>query len=398
MKILYLMPTPPLNGLGGSVQRTSLFIEGLMKIRNVEVHVVSYYTKGSSEKYERYVRRVNTLKYTAVRPSQSLSSLVWRAKLLAKFPFPFVRFFDIPLRNTILKLIEKEKIDVLLIATMQVGVNALLMQWPIPVITDFIDAKSMYWDRRYKLAHPILKLPLSLEIRRLSSLERELARVSTATLVISQVDRDYLSAKLGVSGIYAIRSPWRYTQTTGKQEHNEASKMPVPFFSGNFDYFPNRDGLAHLINDIIPIISNAGIELKVRLCGAGSLPSKLARSGCIEWLGRVQDLQQEMKQAHIFVSPIRVGSGIKNKILEAMWAGLPVVCYDVSNEGINARHGVDILIAKNATEFAELTVRLIEDFELRRRIAANGRRFVEDYLEHDTSIDLFNLLSQFRGK
>ena len=131
----------------------------------------------------------------------------------------------------------------------------------------------------------------------------------------------------------------------------------------------------------------------MRVCGGGRLPSRLVQKNCIEWVGRVDDLLEEMKHADIFLSPLRVGSGIKNKILEATWVGLPVVCYDVSTEGLNAHHGAAILVAKNAEEFAEYTIELISNRELRDTLRRNARRFVMKYLSSDTSLDLYNLLS-----
>jgi len=83
------------------------------------------------------------------------------------------------------------------------------------------------------------------------------------------------------------------------------------------------------------------------------------------------------------VVPLRVGGGTRLKILEALALGTPVVSTSLGAEGLEVTPGVDILIADEPTEFADATLRLLEDPALRAQLAANGRRLVRRRYDWD---------------
>jgi len=93
--------------------------------------------------------------------------------------------------------------------------------------------------------------------------------------------------------------------------------------------------------------------------------------------GRVDDIRPYLARAAVLVAPIRMGSGTRSKILTAMAAGVPVVSTPTGCEGLGAEDGRDILIGRTEAEFAGQVLRALGDPELRRGLAAGGRRLVE---------------------
>jgi glycosyltransferase involved in cell wall biosynthesis len=79
----------------------------------------------------------------------------------------------------------------------------------------------------------------------------------------------------------------------------------------------------------------------------------------------------------VSVVPLRLGGGTRLKILEAMAAGTPVVTTSKGCEGLAVKHEEHVLIADSPEAFARETLRVMNDFVLRARLAANGRRLVE---------------------
>ena len=77
------------------------------------------------------------------------------------------------------------------------------------------------------------------------------------------------------------------------------------------------------------------------------------------------------------IVPLRIGGGTRLKILEAMALGTPVVTTSKGAEGLEVTPGHDILIADSPADFSSLVLRVMNDFVLRARLAANGRRLVE---------------------
>ena len=96
--------------------------------------------------------------------------------------------------------------------------------------------------------------------------------------------------------------------------------------------------------------------------------------------GRVPEIKPYFAEATVFVVPLRIGSGTRLKILEALAMGKAIVSTSVGAEGLDLKDGEEIFVADESTVFAEAVIRLLTDGSLRRRIGENGRARVErDY-------------------
>jgi polysaccharide biosynthesis protein PslH len=92
----------------------------------------------------------------------------------------------------------------------------------------------------------------------------------------------------------------------------------------------------------------------------------------------VPDVKPYLDRADLYVAPLRLGEGIKGKILEAFAAGVPVVTSSVGSRGLSARSGEHLLVADKPDDFAEAAVRVAFDRDLRRRLVLNARRLAEE--------------------
>jgi glycosyltransferase involved in cell wall biosynthesis len=92
--------------------------------------------------------------------------------------------------------------------------------------------------------------------------------------------------------------------------------------------------------------------------------------------GYLDDVRPTVARSWACVVPLRVGGGTRLKVLEAMALGTPVVSTSKGAEGLEVTSGEDILIADEPADFADATLRLLDDPALRAELAANGRRLV----------------------
>ena len=92
--------------------------------------------------------------------------------------------------------------------------------------------------------------------------------------------------------------------------------------------------------------------------------------------GYVRDLNALVSAAAVAVSPLPYAVGIQNKVLEAMASGTPVVASAAAAGGLCATHGRDLLVADTAEEFADATLRLLDDQETWRSVAEHGANYV----------------------
>ena len=118
-------------------------------------------------------------------------------------------------------------------------------------------------------------------------------------------------------------------------------------------------------------------EAKLWLVGNAPPASLAALAGeHVTVTGRVPDVRPYLARAAVFVSPLRLGAGIKNKLLEALAMGCPVVATPLSVDGIDVADGREALIG-DGDALVEATVRALQDADLRRALSENGRALVE---------------------
>ncbi|OCR01873.1 glycosyl transferase family 1 [Oscillatoriales cyanobacterium USR001] len=154
-------------------------------------------------------------------------------------------------------------------------------------------------------------------------------------------------------------------------------------FIGAMDYLANIDAVNFLSLEILPGLQEIYPDATLTIVGAKPTAEVLAlrsRMG-ITVTGRVPRMAEYLHQATICVIPMRIGWGIKNKTLEAMAAGTPVVASDRALEGL-AVDGDTIplkaLRANQITEYIEAISRLFADSQLRSQLSSNARSLIEN--------------------
>jgi glycosyltransferase involved in cell wall biosynthesis len=145
-------------------------------------------------------------------------------------------------------------------------------------------------------------------------------------------------------------------------------------FTGNFAYAPNADAAHYLAQTLLPDVRARFPDARLWLVGADPPPAVQAlASDRVTVTGRVDDLRPYLARAAVFVSPLRLGAGIKNKVLEALAMGCPLAATPLSVDGIAVQNERDALVAP--VEGGALTaavIRLLADPALRAALGANG--------------------------
>jgi polysaccharide biosynthesis protein PslH len=152
-------------------------------------------------------------------------------------------------------------------------------------------------------------------------------------------------------------------------------------FTGTMDFRPNVDAVRWFASDILPRLSFQRRDVKLYVVGrAPSRPVlRLAgKSRDVVVTGAVEDVRPYFRQSSVFVVPMRMGGGVRLKLLEALAMGLPVVSTAMGAEGTGLVGGRDVLLADNPERFAREVLRLLEDPQLRDRLAVEGRRVAEE--------------------
>lgn len=162
--------------------------------------------------------------------------------------------------------------------------------------------------------------------------------------------------------------------------HENASLL----FIGKMSYAPCSDAAKYFCREILPLIKRQVNNTELWIVGREP-PQEVMNLGSdgVHVTGWVEDVAPYYKRSTVCVVPLRAGGGTRLKILEAMAFGRPVVSSRIGCEGLDVTDGENILIADHPEEFAEKTVRLLHDDNLRKSIAENARRLVENHYDWD---------------
>ncbi len=210
--------------------------------------------------------------------------------------------------------------------------------------------------------------------------ERTLVGRFDAVIAVSDTDRDALAALApGVSAAVVpncidteARRPLPPTTATG----------PTCLFVGSANYPPNGRAVEWFVRDVFPHVRARHPDARFVAVGAdppGSIRAMHDPAAGIEIAGYVDDIDAAYASAHVVVAPITIGGGTRTKILEAFALARPVVATTRGASGLDVDDGEALLIADDATGFAEAVGRLLEDAPLTARLTTAARSWVEQH-------------------
>ena len=150
-------------------------------------------------------------------------------------------------------------------------------------------------------------------------------------------------------------------------------------FLGGFRHTPNLEALFWFTREVLPRVLTRHPGARLIVAGAEPPPphSIPNYSDAIELRGFVEDAREPLGRCSIFVCPIRNGSGVRVKLLEAFAAGIPVVSTTLGAEGLTSVDGEICALADDAASFAHNINALIENPEIGRAMAERARREME---------------------
>ena len=241
-----------------------------------------------------------------------------------------------------------------------------------PVVIDLIDALSLNMARRAALEGGPLAPVAACEAARLRCFEPALAAQVARCLVVSAADR----AAIGAGRIDVVPNG---VDTAAFAFAAAPRRTPRLVFSGNLGYFPNVDAARWMVRDVFPRIRAQVPAAELRLVGAR--PARAVRAlAAVPGVTVVRDvpaMAPELAAAAVAVVPMRSGTGLQNKVLEAMAVGTPVVTTPAVAAALEVVPGEHLLVAGDADGLAAAAVALLTDPGRGRALAVAARTLVE---------------------
>jgi glycosyltransferase involved in cell wall biosynthesis len=316
------------------------------------------------------------------RPEGGLAFLSGIARALVKgLPLQTGLFYQPDLGRRLRSLSPKHDLGILQLARLASHVDDF---GDTPLVVDLIDSLALNVSRRAEVDRWWLVPALKLEARLLAAAERRLAERAMRLLVVCQRDRQAmadrlppdLAAKVAVVHL-SVRERKVDPAEEGEKLWREGDKGPVLAMTGNLGYFVTADAVTWWLRDVWPQLRGARPD--VRLVIAGDRPSRALRQAIDRAGARLvespRDLRSIIAQATVSIAPMRCGSGVPVKVLEAWVVGTPVLASFWAGAGTTGRQDEDFrLLGQEPGDWVAAVTDLLDHPETRRRLVEGGRR------------------------
>lgn len=296
--------------------------------------------------------------------------------LFTQKPFQVAYFYQLGIHSRIKKILNEVKPDHIyaqLVRTSEYVKN----YHDCPKTLDYMDAFSKGIERRVQLNVGLMKSILRIEFTRLSVYERQIFEYFENHSIISKQDQSYIIHPKAQT-ITIIENG----VSTHFSEKIETEKIHDIVFTGNMSYPPNVEAVKYLYEQIKPLLPKT---INFLIAGINPHRSILKmKDDHFQVSGWVDDIRLSYASSRIFVAPMFLGTGLQNKLLEAMAMGIPCITTELANKALRAEPNKEILIASNPTEFKEQIIKLVSDQNCYENISKAGQAFIKEHYSWET--------------
>jgi glycosyltransferase involved in cell wall biosynthesis len=300
------------------------------------------------------------------------------------------------------QLLQQQAFDLIQIENLEMAVYLPVIrevQPDTPIVYDAHNAeyalqRRIYESDRSSTARLHVALYSYIQSQRLRRFERQVCQDVNYVVAVSDTDADLLRA-------LDIRTPVAVVPNGISTRLYRPADEPIDLgdaalvFTGKMDFRPNVDAALWFAEEILPLVRQDVPNAHFYVVGQSPHPrlDVLRGQPGITLTGLVPDIVPYLHAASVFVVPLRMGSGTRLKVLEAMAAARPIISTQVGVQGLNVTDGQEVILADTSREFAQAVVELQKN---RERAAAMGRRaeeFVRQY--YDWSVLLPRLMQVY---
>ncbi len=259
------------------------------------------------------------------------------------------------------------------------------------------NAEYIMWERKASLEkNPLIKFLIYIESKRVKNYEKSIYKNADKILCGSPNDIENIE-RIGIG-----KNKIELISTTGDNnllllpEISYSATEKSLFYAGTLSWDANSDGLIWFIKNCWEGITqkNPGIKLYIAGSSACQKLKKIAKNfKNIILLGYVDNLETYYSKCRVFIAPLRFGSGIKVKVLNAMYRGIPTVTTPIGAEGIEATDMVHLAIAENQEKFIDKVNILLNENTIWEKLRDNSRMLMrEKYIRGQICKKLDSLL------
>lgn len=356
-------------------------IHGITKgihLRNHKINLVSYSNNRDNSFAGNYLKGICYPHFLKVDTSNSIISA--SKNLTSSVPYNISKFITVELENFLKNFFKNQTIDLVHIDYLHMGwtVDLIKSLCNIPVLLRQHDLHFRLMQRFYENENnPLIKYFAYLQYKKFLTYEPNLCEKFDQCIMITKTDENELlklNSKIKTQVI-----------SIGVEEKllemSINTKIPFSMFHlGPLDWLPNKDGLEWFLAQIFPNVISIIPEVKLFIYSSGGDKLKIDKSirKNVILKGYVNDIWTEVKDKELLIVPLRIGSGIRVKIIEMLAAGKLIITTNVGKEGIDAIDGKHLLVSDEPIDFAHKIISFFKNEFDKEKLSVNAKELIRD--------------------
>ena len=401
MRILFLTGQVPYPPQAGGALRTYGLLDGLHRAGHT-LDILTFCEPGQAEPSSTPLAALCNQIHAVPAPRRTITTRL-RDLFLSNHADMARRFYSPEFAAALKTLLANGNYDLVQIESLEMATYLPIIQAQRPAVRTIYDSFNAEFDLQ-RLIFDIdrrnpARLPGALysliQWRRLTRFERYVCQQVDRVIAVSEADAeafhrlcDKAVVEVVPNGIYTNE----YARPIGSLELGSSALL----FTGTMNYRPNVDAVLWFTENVLSEIRTAVPD--TRLFIVGNKPhdrlNGIRQRVDVEVTGYVQDVLPFLHSASVYVAPLRMGSGTRLKLLQAMAAGCAIVSTTVGAQGLDVTSGREMILADDAISFAQATVTLLRDAALRKSLANAAVRRVCD--RYDWSVIVPRLLNVYQ--
>lgn len=312
-------------------------------------------------------------------PSAKSASESFRylAGLTSREPYSIRKYYRPHVATELGALVKKEGYDVI-VSDFVFAASVIPWDSPCRKVLFTHNVEATIWKRHYQVAsNPLWKLIAWREWRAMERAENAYLRKADSVIAVSNADREVFAQVISPERLRVIPTG---VDISYFAPYPAAEEDNLLVFTGSMDWLPNEDGIFYFAKEILPLISQAIPTVQLMVVGrkpSRRLQTLAAENNQVRLTGWVDDVRPHVARASACIVPLRVGSGTRLKIFEAMSMAKAVISTTIGAEGLPVESGRHLLMADGPEDFAKAAILLLRSKAERRRLAAEARTLVE---------------------
>jgi polysaccharide biosynthesis protein PslH len=312
------------------------------------------------------------------------------------------RLFSPVFQDKLRELLASRQFDLIQMEAIEVAVylpTAKAAQPDAKLVFDTFNAEYMLQRVIYNIERRELRrLPAALyswiQAGRIKRFERRMCRLVHAVIAVSQEDADALRVFREDRKVYIVPSGISVNDyTTGEAPCTVGKHTLV--FTGKMDYRPNVDAMLWFTETILPRIQQVIRDVSLVIVGQQPHPrlQPLRKNPAVTLTGWVDSVQPYLRGAAVYIAPLRMGSGTRLKLLEAMASHCAIVATTIAAAGLSDEAKAAMLIADDENTFAQRVIDLLRDEAQRAELGERACQMVRKH--YDWSVLIPRLLAVY---